>query len=134
MFQQIAGYAVMRGVGNFRHGNGNNGEISPSSIRLKPQVSFSSGLPSSLGLLPQISEIGSECIQESSPNDRKVANNSSDARFYSHGFQYGSWNDSAYFENFSGMKRDQDNDGKLYSGSNPSGIRVSFCIVDFILD
>ncbi|CBI29901.3 unnamed protein product, partial [Vitis vinifera] len=94
------GYAIMRGVGNFRPGNVGNGEISPSTSRLKPQVSFSSGLPSSLGLLPQISEIGSDP-----------------------GFPYGSWNDSAHFENFSGMKRDQDNDGKLYSGSNTSGIR-----------
>ncbi|XP_034694999.1 transcription factor bHLH130-like [Vitis riparia] len=117
------GYAIMRGVGNFRPGNVGNGEISPSTSRLKPQVSFSSGLPSSLGLLPQISEIGSECIQASSPNDRKLANSNGDARFYTPGFPYGSWNDSAHFENFSGMKRDQDNDGKLYSGSNTSGIR-----------
>ncbi|RVX09637.1 Transcription factor bHLH130 [Vitis vinifera] len=86
------GYAIMRGVGNFRPGN-------------------------------VISEIGSECIQASSPNDRKLANSNGDARFYSPGFPYGSWNDSAHFENFSGMKRDQDNDGKLYSGSNTSGIR-----------
>lgn len=121
----------MRGVGNFRPGNNSNGGISPSSSRLKPQVSFSSGLPSSLAMLPQISEIGSECIQASSPNDRELANNNSDARFYNRGFPYGSWNDSA----FSGMKKDRDNDGKLYSGSNSYGIRVAFynncCILNY---
>nr|WIE96124.1 basic helix-loop-helix transcription factor [Loropetalum chinense var. rubrum] len=88
------GYAAMRGVGNFRVGNGTNGEVSPSASRLS-HVNFSAGLPSSLGLLPQISEIESEGIGASSPNDGKLG--SGDTQFYGSGFPVGSWNDSVPF-------------------------------------
>lgn len=103
------GYASMKGLGNYGGVNGSNGDISPSSNRLKSQLSFSSRHPSSLGMLSQISEIGTESI----PNDDKLRRTSSggDGRFFgSDNFLYSSWNDSSNFtENFSGMKREQEN-------------------------
>ncbi|XWS43203.1 hypothetical protein CRYUN_Cryun16bG0082500 [Craigia yunnanensis] len=110
------GYASMKGLGNYCGVNGTNGELSPSSNRLKSQISFSSRLPSSFGMLSQISEIGNESIGANSPDDGKLGNSNGDARFYGSGYQYGSWNDSAHFtENFSGLKRTQDNDRKFFS-------------------
>uniref|UniRef100_A0A5B6ZYI2 BHLH domain-containing protein n=1 Tax=Davidia involucrata TaxID=16924 RepID=A0A5B6ZYI2_DAVIN len=54
------GYGAMRGMGNFGAGNGANAEASFSSAsRLKGQLDFSSGQPSSSGLMSHISEIGS---------------------------------------------------------------------------
>ncbi|XWS59209.1 hypothetical protein CRYUN_Cryun08bG0101800 [Craigia yunnanensis] len=108
------GYASMKGLGNYCGVNGTNGELSPSSNRLKNQISFSSRLPSSLGMLSEISEIGNESIEANSPG--KLGNSNSDTRLYGTGYQYGSWNDSAHFtENFSGLKRTQDNDRKFFS-------------------
>ncbi|XVE96044.1 hypothetical protein REPUB_Repub02eG0187300 [Reevesia pubescens] len=115
------GYASMKGLGNYCGVNGTNGELSPSSNRLKNQVGFSSRLPSSLGMLSQISEIGNESIGANSPDDGKLGNSNSDARFYGTGYQYGSWNDSAHFTgNFSGLKMTQDNDRKCFS-TNQNG-------------
>ena len=106
----------MRGLGNYCGVNGTNGELSPSANRLKNQISLSSRLPSSLGMLSQISEIGNESIGANSPDDGKLGNCNSDARFHGTEYQYGSWNDSARFtENFSGLKRTQDNDRKFFS-------------------
>ncbi|MBA0767720.1 hypothetical protein Gotri_016580 [Gossypium trilobum] len=91
--------SVQTGLGSYT-----NGELSPSSSsnRLKNQISFSSRLPSSLGILSQISEIG---------DDAKLGT----------GYQYGSWNDSANFpENFSGSKTTQDNDPNFFSANQNS--------------
>ncbi|KAK6232255.1 hypothetical protein SCA6_002328 [Theobroma cacao] len=115
------GYASMKGLGNYCGVNGTNGELSPSSNRLKNQICFSSRLPSSLGMLSQISEIGNESIRTDGPDDGKLGNSNSDARFYGTGYQYGSWNDSAHLtKNFSGLKRAQDNDRKFFS-TNQNG-------------
>ncbi|XVF56051.1 hypothetical protein PTKIN_Ptkin06aG0086300 [Pterospermum kingtungense] len=98
------GYASMKGLGNYHGGNGTNGELSPSK------------LPSSLGMLSQISEAGNESIGANSPDDGKLGNSNSDARFYGTGFQYDSWSDSAHLtQNYSGLKRTQDNDRKFFS-------------------
>ncbi|KAJ6992471.1 hypothetical protein D5086_012258 [Populus alba] len=105
---------VQNGVGNYSGLNDTNGEASP---RLQSQLSFSSRVPSSLGLLSQISEIGSESMEAGSPDSGKLTSVSVDGRFYSsHGFPYGSWNDSHLLENFSSMKREQEN-GNLFSNA-----------------
>lgn len=101
------GYSAMRGVGNFRMENGTNGDLSPSASRLRGQINFSSGLPS-LGLLPQISEIGSESIAVSSPDDGKLGNG--DTHFYVSGFPVGAWNDSMQFA-------DDGENAKLFSST-----------------
>ncbi|GKV34626.1 hypothetical protein SLEP1_g42987 [Rubroshorea leprosula] len=110
------GYATMKGVGNYGGVSGSNGDVSLSSNRLKSQLSFSSRVPSSLGMLSQISEIESESIETRVPDDdNKLRTSSGDGRFYGTDFLYGSWNDSSNFtENFCGMKREQD-DRKLFS-------------------
>lgn len=107
----IVGY----GGGSFsRHLNGNNngGEVSPSSNRLNSQISFSSLLPSSLGMLSQISEqVGNE----------KLANTNGDAQFFTptSGFPFASWNESSQFsETFPGVKRDPDSTRTLFSSSH----------------
>lgn len=47
---------------------------------------------------------------------RQLGDCNADTRFYGTGFQFGTWNDSSNFaENLGGMRRDQDNDGKLFS-------------------
>ncbi|KAK6945346.1 Myc-type, basic helix-loop-helix (bHLH) domain [Dillenia turbinata] len=70
--------------------------------------------------LSRICENGDDSICASSPE--KFENNSGGNQFYGPGFPYGSWNDSPHFaEDISGMKRDRDGDGKLYSSSNASG-------------
>ncbi|XP_022742034.1 transcription factor bHLH130-like [Durio zibethinus] len=118
------GYAIMKDLGKYCGVNGTNGEISPSSNRLKNQISVSSRLPSSLGMLSQISEIGNESIGANSPGDGKLGNSNSDARFYGAGYQYGSLNDSANFtENFYGLKRTRDNDRKFFSSTQNGDLR-----------
>lgn len=110
------GYATIKGVGNYGGVNGTNGDVSPSTNRLKSQLSFSSRFPSSLGMLSQISEIGSESAGVDSVDDVKLGNGNGDARFYGSGLPYGSWNDSSHFtENFAGLKRDEENETKLFS-------------------
>ncbi|KAL4606931.1 hypothetical protein ACB092_09G139000 [Castanea dentata] len=91
------GYAVVKGIGNYSRVNGTNGDVSPSTDRLKSQLSFSPRFPSSLGMLSQISEIGSENLGANSPDDGKL-------------------------ENFTVMKREQDDDGKLFSANQNGGL------------
>ncbi|XP_015582853.1 transcription factor bHLH130 isoform X2 [Ricinus communis] len=112
----LFGYATMKGMGNYARVNGTSGEVSP---RLKSQLSFPSRIPSSLSMLSQISEIGSESIGgAASPDSGKLGNGNGDSRFYSStGFPYGSWNDSPFSENFNGMKRDPDDNGKPFSAA-----------------
>ncbi|XWS56225.1 hypothetical protein CRYUN_Cryun09bG0067900 [Craigia yunnanensis] len=76
-----------------------------------------------LGNYCGISEIGNESIGANSPDDGKLGNSNNDARFCGTGYQYGSWNDSAQFtENFSGLKRTQDNDRKFFSANQNGGL------------
>lgn len=90
-------------MGSYGGVNGSNGELSPSTKRLKSQLSIPSRIPSSLGMLSRISE-----VETDSPTHEKVGNGNGDARFYSTGLSYGSWNDSSHFtENFTNMKREQ---------------------------
>ncbi|KAH7557316.1 hypothetical protein ACOSP7_026972 [Xanthoceras sorbifolium] len=92
--------------GNYVGVDGTNGEINPSSNRLKPQLSFPSRIPSSLGMLSQFSEIENDDIA-SSPSEGKLGNGNGDTRFYSRGFNFGTWNDSSHLvENFTGIKRE----------------------------
>lgn len=93
-------------------GNGtNNGDVSPSSSRLRSPMSFSSGVSSSLGMFSQITELEDESVIGS---DIKLTNSSREPQVY----PYGSWNDSSHFpDNFSVLKRDLDYDGKLFSGT-----------------
>ncbi|KDP37364.1 hypothetical protein JCGZ_06818 [Jatropha curcas] len=108
------GHATMKCMGNYAGVNGTNGEVSP---RLKTQLSFSSRVPSSLGMLSQISEIESDNMDAASPDSGKLGNSNCHNRFYSSttGISYGSWNDSHLVGNFNGMKRDTDDNGKLFS-------------------
>ncbi|XP_077214885.1 transcription factor bHLH130-like isoform X2 [Tasmannia lanceolata] len=116
------GYAVMRGMGNYRGGgNGSNGEPTAPTSRLKNQLSFSSRQASSSGLMSQISEMGSESIGGSSPDDSSLGNGDSGNQCYIPGFPISSWdNSSLVSENFTGLKRARDVGGKMISGLNPS--------------
>ena len=130
---------MMEGIGNYSRVNGTNGDVSPSTDRLKSQLSFSPRFPSSLGILSQISEIGSENLGADSPDDGKLGNGSVDAHFYGPGVPYSSWNDPPHFtENFTVMKREQDDDGKLFAANQVSDLpfRLSllemFCLYNLI--
>ncbi|CAK9172538.1 unnamed protein product [Ilex paraguariensis] len=112
------GYATIRGVGDYRVGNGANCDLSPSSSGLKGQMNFSFGVPSSLGMLTRISENESQNIGVSCPDDGRLGNGNGDTQFSGFGYPFGSWNDSAHFaENFTSPKRDLDNDEKLFAGA-----------------
>ncbi|KAJ6896027.1 transcription factor bHLH130-like isoform X1 [Populus alba x Populus x berolinensis] len=97
------GFVVMREGGSFRAGNGTNGEASPTN-KLRRHVSFSSGQR----MLPQIAEIGEECIGGRSPEG-----DVSEARYMSR-FSSDSWDGAS----LSGLKRQRDNDGNMFSGLN----------------
>ncbi|KAF7818986.1 transcription factor bHLH130 [Senna tora] len=107
-YLHITGYASMKGVGNYGGANRNGGEVS----RLKNQFSFSSRNGSSMGMLSQISEIESESIGATSPDDGKLGSSNG----YGPGFPYSSWNDTSHLsENLSGLKREQSDSEKLFS-------------------
>ncbi|XP_027366840.1 transcription factor bHLH130 [Abrus precatorius] len=110
------GFATMKGVGNFCGVNGSN-EVNPCINRLNNHISFSSRSASSLGMLSQISEIGSEEIEATSPDDdRRQRGSNGDGQHYGHGFPYGSWNDTPQLsENLSGLKRGRTGNEKIFS-------------------
>ncbi|KAF9598095.1 hypothetical protein IFM89_024440 [Coptis chinensis] len=112
------GYAVMRGIGNFRVGNNGNGEASPSTSRLKNQINFSSGPPSSSGLMSHISEIGSESIGTSSAECGSLASGNVSSH-YTPNYSVGSWDDST-LENFPNVKRVRDVNPNMLSGLKSS--------------
>ncbi|KAJ1409917.1 Myc-type, basic helix-loop-helix [Sesbania bispinosa] len=110
------GFATMKGVGNYGAVNGSNDEISPSINRLKSQISFSSRTASSLGMLSQISELGSEDIETTSPDDVGQGSSNGDAQQFGHGFPYASWNDTTQLsENLSVLKRGRGGNEKMFS-------------------
>ncbi|GAU33383.1 hypothetical protein TSUD_20760 [Trifolium subterraneum] len=114
------GLATMKGVGNYTTVNGNNVELSPSINRLSSQVSFPSRNGSSLGMLSQISEIDSEDIDATSPDD---GGSSGDTSRYGSGFPYSSWNDTQSFsENLSGLKRGRSGNEKMFSDFQSGGL------------
>nr|KYP35186.1 Transcription factor bHLH130 family [Cajanus cajan] len=109
------GFATMKGVGNYGGVNGSNGELSPCINRLKNQISFSPRNATSLGILSQISEIESEDIDATSPDDDR-RHGGSDTQHYGPGFPYGSWNGTPQLsENPSGLKRGRSGNEKLFS-------------------
>ncbi|KAM3693248.1 hypothetical protein ACJW30_08G151900 [Castanea mollissima] len=113
------GYGTMRGVGNFGAGNSTSEEASFSSAsRLK---NYSSGPPSSSGLMSPIDEIEDKNVV--------VVNNPESGGFgegrssnYVTGFPLGSWDDSAMIsDNITGLKRLRDDDDvKSFSNINVS--------------
>lgn len=71
-----------------------------------------------MGMLSHISEIGSENLGPGSLEEGKLGN-SNDGRFYGTGFPLGSWSDSSNFtESLGGLRRDLDDDRKLFSISS----------------
>ncbi|XP_030515243.2 transcription factor bHLH130 [Rhodamnia argentea] len=111
------GFPAMRGTTNYRVGNGVNGEASPSRSKLNGQMSVSSGLSCSLGVLSQISELGSESFGAQSPDAAKIGIGSGTSRFHGSGYLFNSWSDSSNFsQNFMGLKRDEENGLKKFSG------------------
>jgi hypothetical protein len=96
----------MRNAGSFRAGNGTNGEATPSTSRLRSHVNFSSGHRT----LPQIAEIGEECIGGSSPEG------DFSKRKYMYNFNSDTWGDAS---------RLKDNDGNMFSGLNRRESQVS---------
>ncbi|KAK7259465.1 hypothetical protein RIF29_25073 [Crotalaria pallida] len=111
------GYDSMKGVGNYGGVDGSDdSELSLSINRLKNQISFSSGPPSSLGMLSQISKLASEGIGATSPDDGREGGSNSDARYYGPGFSYDSWNETPHLsEKLSGLKRERDSNDRLFS-------------------
>lgn len=102
----------MKSVGNYGSVDGSNGELSPSINRLKSQISFSSRSASSLGMLSQISELGSEDIEATSSDDGRQGGSNGP------GFPYASWNDTppSFSENLSsGLKRGRSGNEKMFS-------------------
>lgn len=105
------GYAVMRGIGSFRSGNNTSSEVMASTSRMKNQANFSSGPPSSSGLMSPISEIGGDSIDTSTANGGSLGNTNQ----YGSNFPVSSWDDSA-MENFGSLKRFRDVETKMNSG------------------
>lgn len=87
-------------------------DASPSIGRLSNHLNFSSGQR----ILPQISEIGDECIGASSPNSN------GSKRKYMTDFATDSWDDAS----LNGLKRGRDDDGNMFSGLDTLGNQVVF--------
>jgi len=105
----------MKGVGNYSGVNDNNGELSPCISRLKNHISFSPRNSSSLGVLSQISEIGNEDIEATSPHD-DASHESNGTQHFGLGFPYGSWSDTPQLsENLIGLKRGRSDNEKIFS-------------------
>lgn len=81
-------------------------------------MNFSSGIPSTLGMLSRISEIENETGVNGGLDHEKLGNSNGDAQFYGSGFPFGSLNNSSKFaENFTGLKREIDSDQNLFADS-----------------
>lgn len=112
IYLHIAGYATLKGVGNYGGANDCNDEVNPSMSRLKNQFSLLSRSGSSLGMLSKISEIESDSMGATNPDDGRLGSTNG----YGPGFLYSSWNDTSRLsENLSGLKRGQSNNEKLFS-------------------
>ncbi|CAJ1967490.1 unnamed protein product [Sphenostylis stenocarpa] len=109
------GFATIKGVGNYGGVNCNSSELSPCISRLKNQISFSPRNASSLGMLSQISEIGSEDVEATSPDD-DTSHGGNDTQHFGPEFPYGSWNETPQLsENLSGLKRGRSGNEKIFS-------------------
>lgn len=114
------GYAVMRGMGNFRSGNSTNSEATAPTSRMKNQANFSSGPPSSSGLMSPISEIVGDSIDTATANGGSLGNNNQ----YAPNFPGSSWDDSP-MENFGSLKRFRDVETKMNSGLSSPETQIS---------
>ncbi|CAI9103138.1 OLC1v1001582C1 [Oldenlandia corymbosa var. corymbosa] len=101
----FSGYDGMREVGNFRNGNGINGEASPATGVLNNQMNFTSGSSSSSRFMPTIAENGTEMLGHGSPDHV-----------------------SGYHTSFNSMKRNRDGDLKMFSGFSGLDTHVIFRI------
>uniref|UniRef100_A0A2N9J1C8 BHLH domain-containing protein n=2 Tax=Fagus sylvatica TaxID=28930 RepID=A0A2N9J1C8_FAGSY len=112
------GYAATRGMGNFGAGNSTNEEasFSPAS-RLK---NYSTGPPSSSGLMSPIAEIEEKAIAANNPESGGFGEGRSNN--YVSGFPLSSWDDSELIsDNITGLKRlRDDHDEKPFSNINVS--------------
>ncbi|KAK3020453.1 hypothetical protein RJ639_047577 [Escallonia herrerae] len=115
-----SGYPVMRGIGDFGAGSGTNAEASFSSAsRLKRQLDYSPGQPSSSGLLATISEMGGKNMRMSSPDNEIYEEGHTKEGSYATGFPSSSWDDSAILsDNF--LKELEDSDRRTLSNLNSS--------------
>lgn len=86
----------MRGMGNFGAGSGANAEASFSSgSRLKNQIDFPPGPPSSSGITPHASEIGGKSMGMGSPESGSFGESRrNDGGYMTGGFPSSSWDDS----------------------------------------
>ncbi|XP_068637454.1 transcription factor bHLH130 [Aristolochia californica] len=111
------GYGVMRSVPNYRAGGGASAEGPTSASRLKSRVNYSSRQVSAPGLLSQISEMGVENLGPDS-EDGNLGSGNNGGRCYMPSFPVSSWDDTSLVsENFSGLKRVRDINGKMISDS-----------------
>lgn len=109
------GYAKMRGIPSYAFSNGTSSsrDLGPSSNRLNSQMDFSSGIPSSLGMLSRISEVENETGGNNISNDEKIG--IGEGQFYGSNFPLYGNSSSKYSGNFSGLKRELDTDQGLFS-------------------
>lgn len=119
IYQRLAGYCGMGGVGNYSVANSSNGDLRPTASRLKSQTSLSSGIPSSLGMLSRISEFDGGNIAPSGNENAKSGSINGETQYYASEYPISSWNDSLHFaENYTGLKRELDaDDDRLFSSS-----------------
>ena len=114
----------MRGLGNFGAGNSTNEEasFSPAS-RLK---NYSTGPPSSSGLMSPIAEIEEKAIAANNPESGAFGEGRSNN--YVSGFPLSSWDDSELIsDNITGLKRlRDDHDEKPFSNINVSETQVAY--------
>ncbi|KAG9450685.1 hypothetical protein H6P81_010650 [Aristolochia fimbriata] len=113
------GYGVMRGVPHYRGGSGANAnaDVPTPPSRLKNQLNFSSRQGSAPGLLSQISELGAENLGPNSEDGNQGSGNNG-GRCYMPSFPMSSWDDTSLVsENFTGLKRVREINGKLISDS-----------------
>ncbi|KAG2674992.1 hypothetical protein I3760_13G163300 [Carya illinoinensis] len=105
-------FAAMRGTGNFGTTRSTNEEASFSSAsRLK---NYSSGPPSSAGIMSPIAEIDDKNMVAHNPDTGNFGEGRGDD--YVTGFPIGSWDDSAMMsDNITGLKRVRDDDAKTFS-------------------
>ncbi|KAK1397731.1 Basic helix-loop-helix transcription factor [Heracleum sosnowskyi] len=112
-----SGYGGVRGgIANYRLGNDNNGDLGSTASRFKSQMSLSSRIPSSLGMLSQISEIDGGNIRPTSNDDTKNRIVDGDTQYYNSEYPLRSWNDTLHFAESYTLKRERDDDdGRLFS-------------------
>ncbi|XP_027163636.1 transcription factor bHLH130-like [Coffea eugenioides] len=110
----FSGFDAVGEVGNFRSGNGTNGEASSSTGGLNNRLNFNSGPSSSSRFMPSIAENGNENGGTGSSEHRQLGNGNETNQGYVSGFLNDTWNDSP----FNSLKRNRDGDLKGYSSFN----------------